>query len=110
MIEFEKKVEDNQIIVPKPISVNGTEERNLTLHHLDHFHNDPAGFMIQMRAYYQGTGWRSYKNYIGARILYKGYSEEIKERILNSEFVFYMIAYLAEKQTKVFAQTMPNAF
>ncbi|RHZ75921.1 hypothetical protein Glove_208g142 [Diversispora epigaea] len=101
--------EDNQIIVPKPISVNGTEERNLTLHHLGHFRDDPVGFMIQMRAYYQGTGWRSYKNYIGARILYEGYSEEIKERILNSERVLYMIAYLAEKQTKALAQTMPNA-
>ncbi|CAG8448350.1 4975_t:CDS:10 [Diversispora eburnea] len=108
---------DNQKIESKPITVNGTEERNLTcnfeiqirLHHLGHFRDDPVGFMIQLRAYYQGTGWRSYKNYIGARILYEGYTEEVKERVLNSERVLYMIAYLAEKQTKALAQTMPNA-
>ncbi|CAJ0747851.1 21784_t:CDS:10 [Entrophospora sp. SA101] len=54
-------------------------------HHPGHFRDDPVGFMMEMGAFYQGTGWRSYKNYIGARILYDGYTEEVKERILNSE-------------------------
>ncbi|CAJ0649021.1 552_t:CDS:2 [Entrophospora sp. SA101] len=45
-------------------------------HHPGHFRDDPVGFMMEMGAFYQGTGWRSYKNYIGARILYDGYTEE----------------------------------
>ncbi|CAB5170961.1 unnamed protein product [Rhizophagus irregularis] len=85
------------------------EERNLTRHHPGHFRDDPVGFMMQMGAFYQGTGWRSYKNYIGTRILYEGYTEEVKERVLNSERVLYMIAYLAEKQANLLAQTIPNA-
>ncbi|CAG8741860.1 4460_t:CDS:2, partial [Acaulospora morrowiae] len=86
-----------------------SKEKNLTLHYTGHFREDPFGFMMQMGAFYQGTGWRSYKNYIGSRIFYEGYTEEVKERVLNSERVLYMIAYLAEKQANILAQTIPNA-
>ncbi|CAG8590188.1 6313_t:CDS:10 [Funneliformis mosseae] len=97
-------------IVLQPTGITGSaEERNLTRHHPGHFRDDPVAFMIQMGAFYQGTGWRSYKNYIGTRILYEGYTEEVKERVLNSERVLYMIAYLAEKQANQLAQSIPNA-
>ncbi|CAG8796497.1 22959_t:CDS:2, partial [Dentiscutata erythropus] len=96
------------VLESTPISINA-EERNLTEHHLAHFREDPVRFMMQMGAFYQGTGWRSYKNYIGTRIFYEGYTEELKERVLNSERVLYMIAYLAEKQVNLLSQTMPNA-
>ncbi|CAI2177610.1 8662_t:CDS:10 [Funneliformis geosporum] len=97
-------------IVLQPTGDTGSaEERNLTRHHPGHFRDDPVAFMIQMGAFYQGTGWRSYKNYIGTRILYEGYTEEVKERVLNSERVLYMIAYLAEKQANQLAQSIPNA-
>ncbi|CAG8844908.1 22105_t:CDS:2, partial [Racocetra persica] len=66
-----------------------------------HFREDPLRFMMQMGAFYQGTGWRSYKNYIGTRIFYEGYTEELKERVLNSE--------RAEKQVNFLSQTFPNA-
>ncbi|CAG8555813.1 6406_t:CDS:10 [Racocetra fulgida] len=89
--------------------IGTTEERNLTEHHSGHFREDPLRFMMQMGAFYQGTGWRSYKNYIGTRIFYEGYTEELKERVLNSERVLYMIAYLAEKQVNFLSQTFPNA-
>ncbi|CAG8507080.1 11866_t:CDS:10 [Ambispora leptoticha] len=89
-------------------SPNGADEKNLTLHHPGHFRDDPVAFVRQLGAFYQGTGWRSYKNYIGTRILYDGYTEETKERVLNSERVRYMIAYLAEKQTNIFAQSFPS--
>ncbi|CAG8460948.1 9428_t:CDS:10 [Funneliformis caledonium] len=96
-------------IVLQPTGITGSaEERNLTRHHPGHFRDDPVAFMIQMGAFYQGTGWRSYKNYIGTRILYEGYTEEVKERVLNSERVLYMIAYLAEKQANQLAQSIPN--
>ncbi|CAG8571791.1 16329_t:CDS:10, partial [Dentiscutata heterogama] len=85
------------------------EERNLTEHHSAHFREDPVRFMMQMGAFYQGTGWRSYRNYIGTRIFYEGYTEDLKERVLNSERVLYMIAYLAEKQVNLLSQTLPNA-
>ncbi|CAG8544898.1 12251_t:CDS:10 [Ambispora gerdemannii] len=89
-------------------STNGVEEKNLTRLHAGHFRDDPVAFVMQLGAFYQGTGWRSYKNYIGTRILYDGYTEETKERVLNSERVRYMIAYLAEKQTNIMAQSFPS--
>ncbi|CAG8484079.1 7131_t:CDS:10 [Paraglomus brasilianum] len=101
--------DNRDIILQSTGNGNGdSEERNLTLHHPGHFREDPVGFMMAMGAFYQGTGWRSYKNYIGARILYEGYTEETKERVLNSERVRYMIAYLAEKQANILAATSPN--
>ncbi|RIB04285.1 acyltransferase-domain-containing protein [Gigaspora rosea] len=99
-------------LVLEPIGDMGSvnaEERNLTEHHSAHFREDPVRFMMQMGAFYQGTGWRSYRNYIGTRIFYEGYTEELKERVLNSERVLYMIAYLAEKQVNLLSQTLPNA-
>ncbi|CAG8665972.1 18965_t:CDS:10 [Gigaspora margarita] len=98
-------------LVLEPIGDMGSvnaEERNLTEHHSAHFREDPVRFMMQMGAFYQGTGWRSYRNYIGTRIFYEGYTEELKERVLNSELL-YMIAYLAEKQVNLLSQTLPNA-
>ncbi|CAG8509781.1 6104_t:CDS:10, partial [Scutellospora calospora] len=121
MSSGEGKLTDNCDPPPLPASVGGdlvlgpiggdssAEERNLTEHHLGHFRDDPFGFMMQMGAFYQGTGWRSYRNYIGTRIYYEGYTDEMRERVLNSERVLYMIAYLAEKQVTLLSQTLPNA-
>ncbi|RKP08223.1 hypothetical protein THASP1DRAFT_15940, partial [Thamnocephalis sphaerospora] len=43
-------------------------------------------------------GWRSYRDYIGARILQAGYARAIKEQVLKSDRVKNTIKYLASRQ------------
>jgi hypothetical protein len=46
-------------------------------------------------AFFQGSGWRSYDNYIGARILYSTYSSEIRQDIMSSPRIKHVIQKMA---------------
>ncbi|KAI9592107.1 acyltransferase-domain-containing protein [Syncephalis fuscata] len=69
---------------------------------LGHFRANPVNFMIRLTsestAFYLGAGWRSYRDYIGARILYPNYTKDIKKAVLSSDRVRNTIKYLSGKQ------------
>ncbi|KAF9214025.1 hypothetical protein BGZ59_004443 [Podila verticillata] len=71
---------------------------NITQKHAGRIREDPVGFVVQTAAFYQGTGWRSYSNYVGTRILYEGFSATFKERILASKKVNDLVKAMAKKQ------------
>ncbi|KAG0299366.1 hypothetical protein BGZ98_010111, partial [Dissophora globulifera] len=78
--------------------------------HAGRIREDPVGFVVQTAAFYQGTGWRSYSNYVGTRILYEGFSATFKERILASQKVNELIQKMAENQLDVLIQQKQNAY
>ncbi|KAI9217267.1 acyltransferase-domain-containing protein [Blastocladiella britannica] len=54
---------------------------------LGRFRHDPIRFMIRLSAegsaFWSGSGWRKYDNYIGAKILYPTYREDITRAVRN---------------------------
>ncbi|KAI8824355.1 acyltransferase-domain-containing protein [Fimicolochytrium jonesii] len=66
-----------------------SESTNVAGTGVGRFRSDPLGFMLRLTsessAFYTGTGWRAYQNYIGARIFYEKYSDEIRTGLLTSD-------------------------
>ncbi|RUS23116.1 hypothetical protein BC937DRAFT_92205 [Endogone sp. FLAS-F59071] len=81
------------------------EHRNITQYEHGRFREDPVAFMLSVGAFYQGSGWRSHKNYIGARYFYEGYTTEMKNSVLKSKRVQECITQLAERQAELLNQT-----
>ncbi|KAG5459323.1 MAG: hypothetical protein BJ554DRAFT_285, partial [Olpidium bornovanus] len=83
---------------------HGDAENLTRRHNLGRFRSDPVGFMMRLTAetsaFWQGTDWRSYANYIGARILYNGYTAEVQHAVLSSERVTQTITALAARQAE----------
>ncbi|KAI9310810.1 hypothetical protein BX666DRAFT_2032528 [Dichotomocladium elegans] len=75
------------------------EHRNLT-QEPRRIREDPVAFMLNLGLHYRGTGWRGYKNYIGNKILYPGFSDRIKSLVLSSQSVQQVISELADRQAK----------
>ncbi|GJJ70009.1 glyceronephosphate O-acyltransferase [Entomortierella parvispora] len=82
---------------------------NITKKHAGRIREDPVGFVVQTAAFYQGTGWRSYSNYVGTRIFYEGFSATFKERILASEKVNELVKTMANKQLEVLIRQRQEA-
>lgn len=57
-------------------------------HGLGQFRENPLNFMIRLTAessaFFSGSGWRAYENYIGSRILYPEYTDEVKRSVFES--------------------------
>ncbi|ORZ26596.1 putative acyltransferase [Lobosporangium transversale] len=83
--------------------------RNSTKH-AGRIREDPVGFVVQTAAFYQGTGWRSYSNYVGTRILYEGFSATFKERILASQKVNELIKSMAAQQLEALIHQKQEAY
>ncbi|KAJ3296892.1 hypothetical protein HK104_001043, partial [Borealophlyctis nickersoniae] len=53
------------------------------------FRADPLGFMLRFTsessAFYSGAGWRAYQNYVGARIFYPEYGQEIRNALVKAD-------------------------
>ncbi|KAF9925662.1 hypothetical protein FBU30_004613 [Linnemannia zychae] len=77
--------------------------------HAGRIREDPVGFVVQTAAFYQGTGWRSYSNYVGTRIFYEGFSATFKDRILASSKVVDLIKSMANKQLEVLIKQRQEA-
>ncbi|KAI8331761.1 putative acyltransferase [Chlamydoabsidia padenii] len=60
---------------------------------------DPVAFMMNLGLYYQGTGWRGYKSYIGNKVFYPTFSAKMKSMVLSSKKVQEVIELLAERQS-----------
>ncbi|KAK3829829.1 MAG: acyltransferase [Linnemannia elongata] len=77
--------------------------------HAGRIREDPVGFVVQTAAFYQGTGWRSYSNYVGTRIFYEGFSASFKDRILASQKVVELVKSMANKQLEVLIKQRQDA-
>ncbi|KAL7272195.1 hypothetical protein RUND412_005023 [Rhizina undulata] len=82
----------------KSITVLSEESKNLITPHFSHFRDDPFSFLREISLHYSGSGWRAYNEPIGQKIFYKGFSEEMKQRVLRSEMLRGKIKELAEKR------------
>lgn len=91
-----KKSKDEQ--ADEVLKQHNDVSRNLVRHHPGRIREDPLSFLVQMGAYYRGTGWRSYEDYIGQRILYPGYSDQMRHAIIKSAQVQSKIKELAAAQ------------
>jgi len=77
------------------------ESRDLITANFTHFREDPFSFLKQISLHYSGTGWRAYDHVIGRPIFYKGFSEQMKTRILRSALLRMKINELAERRATV---------
>ncbi|KAM3584515.1 hypothetical protein VKS41_003325 [Umbelopsis sp. WA50703] len=73
------------------------EHRNIVAREPRRIREDPVAFMM--------NGWRGYHNYIGSKFYYKGFSEEMKNKVLSSQEVQHAIDLLAERQAHLFVDT-----
>lgn len=74
------------------------ESRDLITKGFTHFRDNPFSFLRQVQLHYQGAGWRAYNDIIGQPIFYKGFSEQMKERILKSALLVAKITQLAKRR------------
>lgn len=54
------------------------------LEHGPHFRSAPLDYLKRIGLFVSGSEWRSYDNYIGRRVFYNGFSDEIKEAVMAS--------------------------
>ncbi|KAK9248381.1 hypothetical protein V1506DRAFT_452533 [Lipomyces tetrasporus] len=73
--------------------------RNLTSD-FTHFRDSPYTFLRNIGKHIVGTTYRSYDNYVGRDILYAGFTEEMKARVLRNELLRNRITSLAERSVK----------
>ena len=103
----ESAVKGNDSTTPSNLPNTANEDeisRNIAYKH-SHFRAHPLGFLNEIKMMYSGTDWRSYDNPIGQPIYYKGFTENMKDMILNSPLVQRQIAQLADKRTHVEDET-----
>ncbi|KAG1520109.1 hypothetical protein G6F52_007976 [Rhizopus delemar] len=77
-----------------------SEYRNVVEREPRRMREDPVAFMLNIGLYYQGAGWRGYKDYIGTKILYPEFTREMRSMVLNSPKVQEVIDQLADRQTQ----------
>ncbi|KAI5803686.1 acyltransferase-domain-containing protein [Geopyxis carbonaria] len=92
-------------LVPSVASTNAAtphdeESRDLIRRDFTHFREDPFSFLKQISLHYSGTGWRAYDNPIGQPIYYKGFTENMKARVVGAQALRNKIEELAERRTR----------
>jgi hypothetical protein len=80
--------------------LNPQPERVL-LNHTARFRQSPLDFLREVSLHVSGTGWRAYDNVIGQPTFYKGFTENMKQRVLGRPILKDRIIELAEKRVKV---------
>ncbi|KAH8152643.1 uncharacterized protein LAJ45_03484 [Morchella importuna] len=78
-----------------------TKSRDLITASFTHFRDDPFSFLREISLHYSGTGWRAYDAPIGQKVFYKGFSEEMKARVLRSPMLVRKLRELAERRVAV---------
>lgn len=93
-------VENGKRAVKIHVQRDLSEYRNVVEKEPRRLREDPVAFMFNVGLYYQGAGWRGYKDYIGAKILYPEFTREMRSIVLESPKVQQVIDRLADRQTK----------
>lgn len=65
------------------------------------FRTAPFDFLRELGQHVSGTGWRSFDDFIGQDIFYKGFSERMKNMVLRNPRLVKKIQELAEKRVDV---------
>ncbi|CEG66153.1 hypothetical protein RMATCC62417_02786 [Rhizopus microsporus] len=107
MNEFEKKeyaVKDDATTVTIHVERDPDQYRNVVENEPRRIREDPFAFLFNVGLYYRGAGWRGYKDYIGPKILYPGFSKEMKALVFNSPKVQQVIDRLADRQTAIMTE------
>ncbi|KAI9498880.1 hypothetical protein BDB00DRAFT_797081 [Zychaea mexicana] len=76
------------------------EYRNIMDNGPQRLRENPVGLLKNIAMHYSGTGWRGYESFIGTRLFYPGYAQEMQDDILNSQSVRDLIEEMAEQQTQ----------
>jgi len=79
--------------------------RNIAFKH-SHFRDHPFAFLKEIQMMYSGTDWRSFDNPVGQPIFYKGFTENMKDNILNNSLVKTQIKQLAKQRINVEDKSM----
>ncbi|KAI8098984.1 putative acyltransferase [Halteromyces radiatus] len=82
------------------ITCSSAEHRNVVEREPRRLREDPVAFMMNLGLYYQGTGWRGYKSYIGNKVFYPEFSTRMKAMVLSSKRVQEIIDELANRQSE----------
>ncbi|KAI8993177.1 hypothetical protein BDB01DRAFT_775443 [Pilobolus umbonatus] len=87
-----------KIHVKRDLHYDEREHRNVVEREPRRIREDPVAFMLNIGLYYQGAGWRGYKDYIGNKILYPEFTPRMKSLVLNSQRVQQIIDQLTDRQ------------
>lgn len=77
-----------------------SREINVVESYEAHLRQNPRRFIEQIRAAWNGEGWRGYSDYIGAPILMPGQSDRTAKDVLTSDNVQSRIKTLAQQRTE----------
>ena len=83
-----------------PKTQDGDRERNL-VEHMAHFRESPLDFLREVSLHVSGTGWRSYDDFIGQPIFYRGFSENMKAAVMQTPLLRSRISQLADLRVEV---------
>ncbi|KAK9460706.1 acyltransferase-domain-containing protein [Lipomyces oligophaga] len=70
--------------------------RNLTSE-FTRFREKPASFLTEVGKHIAGTSYRSYDNYVGRRIFYRGFTDQMLSRVLKNPLLNERIITLADQ-------------
>ncbi|PHH54823.1 Glycerol-3-phosphate acyltransferase [Ceratocystis fimbriata CBS 114723] len=73
-------------------------EKEEALLHTSSFRSDPFRFLREISLHVSGSGWRGYDNFIGQLILYPGFTDHIKEKVLSAKLLRDRIAELSNNR------------
>ena len=79
------------------------------LEHGPRFRTSPLDFLRKFSLFVSGTEWRSYNSYVGRRIFYPGFDEEIKSAVMASPLLQAKVDELAGSRALVEEQGGPDA-
>ena len=83
-----------------PVAQDGDQERNL-VEHMARFRESPLDFLREVSLHVSGTGWRSYDDFIGQPIFYRGFSENMKAAVMQTPMLKSKISQLADLRVEV---------
>ena len=85
-------------VQPKP--QDGDREKNL-VEHMARFRESPFDFLRDVSLHVSGMGWRSFDNYIGQPIFYRGFTENMKAAVMRTPMLRSKISQLADLRVEV---------
>ena len=81
--------------------VNESSGEPPLLEHGPRFRTSPIDFLRKFSLFVSGTEWRSYNSYVGSRIFYPGFDEEMKSAVMASPLLQAKVSELAKKRVLV---------
>jgi 1-acyl-sn-glycerol-3-phosphate acyltransferase len=78
------------------------EEHSRTLiEQMARFRESPFDFLREISLHVTGTGWRAYEDVVGQPVFYAGFSEQMKDKVMENPMLRGKIAQLARQRVEV---------